>query len=211
MRLRATITSDHGIVFISDPASPWSLDPSEIGKWLVVANKSCVSVCTIHPQQGETTIELATSILQPIGKLVFEGELETPGLKITVTGSDTVPILSMDVREQITPLKIWANDDRWPNYIQILAEVDWSDVLPYAKPASGEGMDQSTAEQLVEVAQKLDLVEAQVRRITANIKDDYQRGRIALSATTAIHDIQESIFGEIASEFPNLISNKSAE
>lgn len=211
MRLRATITSDHGIVFISDPASPWTLDPSEIGDRLIAADKACVSVCTVHPQHGETTIELATSILRPIGKLVFEGELETPGLKITVTGSDTVPILSMDVREQVTPLKIWANNDRWPNYIQILAEVDWSDVLPYSKPATGDGMDRSTAEYLVDAAQKLDILEAQVRQMTANIKDDCQGDRIALRVTTAIHDIQEGIFGEIASEFPDLIPDKGTE
>jgi hypothetical protein len=123
MRLRATVTTDHSIVFISDPASRFLL-PSGIGDHLVAANKSCVSITTMIPSDGETTIELAVSISNPVGKLVFEGELETPGRKITVSGYDTVPVLSMDVREPVTPLKIWANDDREPNYIQILAEVD---------------------------------------------------------------------------------------
>lgn len=209
MRLRATVTTDHPIVFVCDPASDFSV-PRGIGESVITADKSCVSVCTIHPQESETTIELATSISHPVGKLVFEGELETPSLKITVTGSDTLPILSMDVREQVTPLKIWANDDRWPDYIQILAEVDWSDVLPYAAPASGKGMDRLTAERLVQAAQKLDLVEAEFAQITADIKDPYQKNRISLSVVTAIHDIQESIFGEIVSEFPDLRTDKDA-
>jgi hypothetical protein len=69
-------------------------------------------------------------------------------------------------------------------------------------------MDRQTAERLAQAAQKLNGLEAEFDRIAADIRDPRQKSRIALSVTTAIHDIRESIFGEIASEFPDLRVHK---
>jgi hypothetical protein len=208
MRLRATITSDHGVVFIADPVTR-SPAPPVNGRDLVVADQSCVAVCTMHPQEGETTFELSVSISRPLSHLVFEGELETPGRKIAITGSDNVPFLSMDVCEAVTSVKIWTNDLRCPNYVQVLAEADFSDVAPYAAPGRGEGVDRTTAERLAQAARKLDLAQAEFNQISAGINDSDQKNRINLSVLTAVHDIQESIFAEIGSEFPDLLEKKS--
>jgi hypothetical protein len=190
-------------VFVDDPLLR-PMPPPNAGSKAVMATKASIAVCTMHPQFAETTIELATSISSPLAHLVFEGELETPGRKIAVSGSDSVPIVSMNVRETVTPVKIWVNDLREPDYVQVLAEADFSDVLPYSAPRKGEEMDRPTAERLAAAARKLASVEAEFAQITAGIKSFSQQSRVNLGVVTAIHEIQEGIFGEIGTQFPDL-------
>jgi hypothetical protein len=191
------------VVFIVDPTNHW-MPPEVNGRDLVAANKACVAVCTQHPQMAETTFELSVSISRPLSNLVFEGKLDTPGLKIAIEGADGIPFLAMDVREAVTPIKIWTNDMRSPDHVQIQAEADFSNVVPYAPPRAGEEMDRPTAERLVQAAQKLDKVEAEFAEIATHIKKFSQRSRINLSVITAIHDIQEAVGAEVGSAFPDL-------
>lgn len=202
MKLRATVISEHPVVFIYDPTAPYEPQPEL--RQLITATPSCIAVATMPSVDGEITVELGVSISRPLGDLVFEGKLQTPGGRIVVAGSDTVSILSLYVRDSVTGIKIWANDPEWPDLIQILVE---ENVFPEEAPFwyEMEGVDRATAKRLIDAAQKFDAAAAEIEQIASNIDDPVRKSRLKLVAGLAASDIQDGIVQPAKRKFPDLI------
>lgn len=70
---------------------------------------------------GETTVELDGMISDPVGKIAYDGDLDTPGGRVAVSLSNLDEVLSMDVPHAKTRLRVWVNHPVWPDLIQIEA------------------------------------------------------------------------------------------
>lgn len=119
--LEKTLAVPHGVIFINDPKNCVDV-PVDTGANRVTYTASCICVWTLAEMDGEATVKLAPTFENPVGELVFEGYLETPGLKIEITESGLDTILSMNVSSPKTYVKIWTNDPRDPDLILVQAQ-----------------------------------------------------------------------------------------
>ncbi len=88
---------------------------------MVTSTPSCIGVGTLAEMDGETTVKLGESLALPGDELVFDGVLETPGLRIAVIDSGATTLLSMSVRTARTQVRVWVNDPDEPDVILIQA------------------------------------------------------------------------------------------
>lgn len=119
--LEKSLAPPNSVIFIADPTQRYDV-PTNTGAALVTATPSCICVGTMAEMDGETTVKLATKFEHPIGQLVFNGPLETPGLQIAVSDSSAEIILSMNVQSGTTRVKVWINDPSEPDLILIQAQ-----------------------------------------------------------------------------------------
>jgi hypothetical protein len=115
-----SVAPPNSIIFIVDPTHD-SQVPDDTGAALVTATSSCIAVGTAESSHGETSVRLGTIIQDPVGQLVFDGSLETPGRRLSVENSWLEEILSTNVENAVTRVRIWANDLNEPDVILIEA------------------------------------------------------------------------------------------
>ena len=118
--IEKTFAPPNSIIFIADPTRRYSV-PEDTGATLVTATSSCIGIGTLAEMDGETTIRLSKNFSSPIGELVFDSMLETPGLRIAVIDSGADPQLVMPVGSGTTHVRIWVNDQNEPDLILIEA------------------------------------------------------------------------------------------
>lgn len=113
------VSPPHSILFISDPTAV--ADIPEIASTLVSATSSCVAIGTLAEMDGETTVILDRAVPAPVGELVFNGDVETPGRRLAVTFSDGSMVSELVVSTERVRVRIWANDASEPDSISIEA------------------------------------------------------------------------------------------
>jgi hypothetical protein len=118
---KKSLAPPNSIIFIADPIGQYQV-PADPGAALVTATSSCIGVGTLAEMDGETTISLNGEFVIPRGNLVFDGMLETPSLRIAVIDSEGNPLLAMPVRNGVTSVKIWVNDQSEPDSIFVQAK-----------------------------------------------------------------------------------------
>jgi hypothetical protein len=94
------------------------LDHDRIG---IVASSECINVGCLYWNDGDTTITLG-----PFGELPpqpappkFDGLLATPKRRVLLTDANIPEILSMDVPETRTRVRIWTNHKTEPDNVII--------------------------------------------------------------------------------------------
>ena len=110
----------NSILFLGDRDEP--LDVPEITDRLVASTSTCIAIGTLAEVDGETTVQLMPKISTPVGDMVFQGTLETPSRALSVSDSEGLSVLSLDVPTTRTWITIWANDWSEPDLIQVQAE-----------------------------------------------------------------------------------------
>lgn len=116
--ITVSLAPPNSIIFVADPTHPYEV-PDDNGSALVTATSSCISVGTRSAGDGETIIKLGRHPSPSGDPLVFDGLLDTPGRLVAVIDSGADQILTMQVTERRSHVRIWANDPTEPNVIQI--------------------------------------------------------------------------------------------
>jgi hypothetical protein len=95
--------------------------PATMGSQLVSATDSCVAVGCRSEEDGPTEISLdSLGHAEPFGALVFDGEVMTPSKRLSVYSVTNEVLLSSEVPQSRTRLRIFANDISEPDRILIL-------------------------------------------------------------------------------------------
>jgi hypothetical protein len=119
MHLVASFAPPNSLVLVMDRSVGRVPDAMDGG--LVAATPSCVAVGTLSEHDGVTQFTLGDEPVQIANdELVFDGTLDTPGLKLGVCSVLNDVILEMPVDHPRTRVQVWANDPAEPNDIRIL-------------------------------------------------------------------------------------------
>ena len=118
--LEKKLAVQNGAVFVSDPTHrDVTLPPVEKP---VTASSSCICIATKHEVDGDTTIRLASRFDQPSGSMIFDGNLETPGQRVEISGVGLESLLEMAVPDRTTRITVWTNHPDWPDLILVQAQ-----------------------------------------------------------------------------------------
>ncbi len=101
----------NSLIFISDPTSEDTPEIDGIGGLWTTAE--CIAVCCLPDSDGTTKIILGP--VKDVGthsKLLFDGAVETPSRKLSVSTVLAEVLLDTDVPHTATDLKIWTNGNR---------------------------------------------------------------------------------------------------
>lgn len=90
------------------------------------ATDSCISVATLPDIDGETTIEILNA-KQKIDTrnmvLAYEGRLETPTGKVSVSTSHSLDVIGMDVLSNTCLVQVWINRLMDPDHIIFVVQI----------------------------------------------------------------------------------------
>ena len=112
----------NSILFVSDPIiGQDEIIPELAPEQGVVSSGNCIAIGTLAEMDGETTVVLENNIAHPRGKLIFEGAIETPSRSVQVSTSQLEVVGRLDVSEVIAHFRIFTNDLREPDLIEIEA------------------------------------------------------------------------------------------
>jgi hypothetical protein len=119
MAVSTVISPVNSLIFIHgshDWQSPLPVD----GK-LIWSTAGCVATACFPEVDGPTKIVLGLAVeVDPGIAPAFEGTLETPQRVVTITTvADDRPVLSHDVPESFTPIRIWHSHPRWPEVVTV--------------------------------------------------------------------------------------------
>lgn len=113
-----TLAPPNSIVFVADPTHDHKI-AEDLGSALVTSTRSSIAIGTLAQMDGETTIRLDTRYASPEGILVFDNTLDTPGKRVAVITSSMDEILSMEVSQSRSHVRVWVNDPREPDLILV--------------------------------------------------------------------------------------------
>ncbi|MGZ9202099.1 MAG: hypothetical protein ACXW3D_10340 [Caulobacteraceae bacterium] len=114
---KTSLAPPYSILFLSDPGGADEV-PADTGAAPVCATQSCVSVWTKLEIDGETQVDIGSAIERLQSHLMFDGYLETPTGKLSVTTAELKEVLREEVGSTITRLQIWSDDKERPGRIQ---------------------------------------------------------------------------------------------
>jgi hypothetical protein len=97
--------------------------PRAMNKALVAATTSCVAVGTLSEHDGETLISLSDETPPHRAGMsrVFDGVVTTPARKLSVCSILDETLVTLDVPGVKTRVQVWANDEREPDQLYIVA------------------------------------------------------------------------------------------
>jgi len=123
MKMEKVLSPINSVILLLDPVT--GMIPDSMGGGLVSSTPSCVAIGTLSAADGTTAIVLSDEE-EPVGcdptmQLVFEGELETPTLKLAVCTVDLQEVLALRVDRTQTVVQVWVNDPSEPDQICVYA------------------------------------------------------------------------------------------
>ena len=115
---KARISPVNSILFIEDVNR--GILPEPVWGAKILSTPSCISFACFPEQDGPTEITIGPSNeIGPGPLLMFDGDLETPSRVVIISGVDIERVLSVDVANQKTKVKIWYSHPKWPDKITI--------------------------------------------------------------------------------------------
>lgn len=110
----------NSIVFILDPNNLAARIPEYLDGQLISSNNDCISIGTQFEAEGDTDIFLDDAeIICSENDAKFEACINTPSREIAIVNSHNEVILKKQVNKERTLVKIYANDDMFPDLISI--------------------------------------------------------------------------------------------
>jgi hypothetical protein len=112
------ISPINSLLFIEDVSG--GTPPEPIWGAKVLSTPSCISFACFPEQDGPTEIAIGPSNeVEPGPLLVFDGDLDTPSRIVIISGVEIERVLSVDVAQQKTKVRIWYSHPKWPDKITI--------------------------------------------------------------------------------------------
>ena len=108
----------YSLIFVADPEGGTTPECSPPAPYW--ATPSCIAVGCLMYQDGDTEVSLGSSReVNPEGRPIFDGLLETPNRKVNVETAEGELVLQADVPTESTRVRIWTNALREPDKIII--------------------------------------------------------------------------------------------
>jgi hypothetical protein len=115
---RIRISPANSLLFIEDFSR--GILPEPVWGAKILSTPSCISFACFPEQDGPTEITIGSlNEIEPEPFLVFEGDLETPSRVVIISGVEIERVLSVDVANRKTRVKIWYSHPKWPDKITI--------------------------------------------------------------------------------------------
>ena len=106
----------YSVVLISAPGE--GKVPDSLRGQLIAATKSCVAVGCLCEVDGESEFVLgACSEVNPGGPPTYEGKISTPNRRLEISSVLGDSILTTQVSQHETIVRIWANDPKEPDRV----------------------------------------------------------------------------------------------
>jgi hypothetical protein len=117
-----TLSPPNAILFLFDRANKKVRIPTYIEGQLVASNDSCVSVGTQAAVDGDVTVTLEASPpnINELQRL-YAGVLNAPSRKLAIVTAEAQTILEIDVGSDRPEIEVWADDQRNPARIAMVA------------------------------------------------------------------------------------------
>ena len=120
--MRKTVRVPNGIVFVFDPARRDVQIPEYVDDQLVAASRSCVSIGTQAPQDGEVEIALEPGDQADPGlACVYQGRIDLESGEICIVTAEFETLLSMRIEDSRAHVAIYVNDPEHPSTILVKA------------------------------------------------------------------------------------------
>jgi hypothetical protein len=112
------VAPPYSLIFIADPEGGDTPECSPPAPYW--ATPSCIAVGCLMYQDGDTEVSLGpTREVNPGGRPIFDGRLETPNRKVNVETAEGKLVLQADVQSESTRVRIWTNALQEPDRIII--------------------------------------------------------------------------------------------
>jgi hypothetical protein len=106
----------NGIVFLYDPTMIVDV-PSDTGAGPILATKNCVSIWTIHEDDGQVEITISDDDSVEGTHLRFSGEILTESGRVAFNDSRTNEIIGIDTGAERVFLRIYSDDPKYPETV----------------------------------------------------------------------------------------------
>jgi hypothetical protein len=113
---------DHPVIFFCDPENAGLAAPSLEGAQPVWSTPSCVAVRARHHVDGAVRIVLSSAEPEERMHQVFNGEIECPSRRLSVTSASQQNLLSALLLKDTARVRVWTDDLQWPSIIAIQIE-----------------------------------------------------------------------------------------
>lgn len=112
------VRAPNSLVLVGDPMGE---PPEVLAGALVSATSSCVAIGTLSDVDGVTKIRILDAITKDLPSyLAFEGEIDTPSNRLSVTSVLDETYLERHIAASTVSIKIWVNDREEPDEISIV-------------------------------------------------------------------------------------------
>ena len=110
------IAPTNSLIFVSD--SDGGVGPDFVRGLSILSTSSCISVACLMWQDGETELTLGpANRVDPGGIPAFDGSLETPNRAVIVSTVERRTVLSANVPDRRTRVRIWTNRVQEPDVV----------------------------------------------------------------------------------------------
>ena len=120
--MEAQISPDNPIVFVLDPTNREISVPAYIDGELIAETPTCVSVGIQPNIEGETSIEVASSLssLQRRRLVkIHQGQIDAPGKTLAVVTAEFEEVVSTELDSDTPAFEVWVDDDASPRRVVI--------------------------------------------------------------------------------------------
>lgn len=114
------ISPPNAILFVLDPTNKNILVPPYVDGEVAAINKTCASIGTQAPVDGETEVFMSLTDDAPSSlKQVLFGKIDVPGGKVAVVTSDFKILIECEVNAGFIELSVWVEDLQNPSKVFI--------------------------------------------------------------------------------------------
>lgn len=112
-----SIAIPHGVVFIYDPTIVVLNVPSDTSAAPILSTGNCISLWTVHEDEGVTALVLTGVYDDEDCKLVFHGPIAAEGRRLAFCNSSCDSIIEVEMDSDAPMVTIYANDPRTPSKV----------------------------------------------------------------------------------------------
>jgi hypothetical protein len=114
------VAPPNSLILVEDASGGTIADPELLRHSSITATDSCVAICCLNWQDGDTEITLgSTREVDPGSPPAFQGTVRTPSGNIVVRSVSREVILELAVAKPETAIRVWVNHPREPDNVII--------------------------------------------------------------------------------------------
>ena len=115
-KLTRLCSAPNGIVFLYDPEMIIDVPP-DTGEGPILTTDNCVSIWTIHEDDGQVELTLSNENVPDKGDILFSGKLKIESGRIAFNDSGVNELIGMPTRTGPVRIRIYADDALYPEKV----------------------------------------------------------------------------------------------
>lgn len=116
-------SASNGIVFIYDPGMIIDVPP-DTGKGPILTTNNCVSIWTIHEDDGQVELTIADEDVTDKYELRFSGKIEIAKARIAFNDSGVNELIGMPARVGFVRISVYTDDALYPEKVLCIVNND---------------------------------------------------------------------------------------